>query len=187
MISKTSTGKEFGRITNYVFKKEKKSHVVIANGVRSGSSESMAKDFERQAAARPRVKQKMLHITLSFHELDRVQLSVSKEAILLSWLNALEKKGFPLSQTQYAIIEHTNTPHPHFHIVVNMVGNKGDALKSNYIGVKCKLASIAITKKYGLTPAKLEERIKAENDIVVSDVQEKENNQKKGQSGRLKR
>jgi hypothetical protein len=43
-----------------------------------------------------------------------------------------------ITETQFAITKHVDKDHPHLHIIANLVNNKGEAIKDNWIGLKGK-------------------------------------------------
>lgn len=63
-------------------------------------------------------------------------------------INYLEKLG--ITDTQYAITKHTDKNHLHLHILANLVNNKGNVIKDNWIGLKGKKAAQELTIKYEL-------------------------------------
>lgn len=55
--------------------------------------------------------------------------------------------------TQFAIVKHMDKDHSHLHIIANLVNNKGEAIKDNWIGLKGKKISQKLTRHYGLKEA----------------------------------
>ena len=58
-----------------------------------------------------------------------------------------------ITDTQYAIIKHIDKDHPHLHIIANLVNNKGEAIKDNWIGLRGKKIAQKLTLKYDLKQA----------------------------------
>src|SRR5678810_518518 len=54
---------------------------------------------------------------------------------------------------RFAIVKHIDKNHPHLHIIANLVNNKGESIKDNWIGLRGKKIAQALTLKYGLKEA----------------------------------
>lgn len=148
MISKViSPGKSFTGLCRYLFQNKDGAEVILSAGVRDYDHAKMAADFTIQAAQNPRLKSPVLHMILSWppHE----QISTDLMTVIAS--DFLEKMH--ISDTQVAVIKHSDRDHQHLHIVVNRVNNNGATIKDNYIGLRGKKTAQELTQKYGLTPA----------------------------------
>ncbi len=55
-----------------------------------------------------------------------------------------------INNTQYAITKHTDKDHQHLHILANLVNNKGETIKDNWIGLRGKKAAQKLTLQYNL-------------------------------------
>ncbi|WP_024568757.1 relaxase/mobilization nuclease domain-containing protein, partial [Elizabethkingia anophelis] len=64
----------------------------------------------------------------------------------------LEKLG--LSDHQYLMTKHGSTDHPHIHILVNRIDEKGKALNDSHISLKSQAISEKLSKELGLYTAK---------------------------------
>jgi hypothetical protein len=58
-----------------------------------------------------------------------------------------------ISDTQFSITKHIDKGHSHLHIIANLVNNKGETIKDNWIGLKGKKVAQDLTIKYGLKEA----------------------------------
>lgn len=58
-----------------------------------------------------------------------------------------------ITDTQLVIVKHTDKNHLHLHILANLVNNKGETIKDNWIGLRGKKVAQKLTKKYGLKEA----------------------------------
>jgi hypothetical protein len=58
-----------------------------------------------------------------------------------------------LENTQWALVQHFDKPHPHAHLVVNRVDNDGQTLKDNFIGQESRRVCQGIEQQLGLTVA----------------------------------
>ena len=146
MISKFLKASSFYHTCRYICQK-KGAEVLFAEGVRDYDFKLMAEDFHRQQQLRPGKEKAGAHIILSFHPDD----SPSDE--LMQELAQEYLSGLDLLNTQVAIVKHTDTRHPHLHIVVNMVDNDGKTISDSWIGLRGKKVAQRLTREYGLTPA----------------------------------
>jgi hypothetical protein len=58
-----------------------------------------------------------------------------------------------ISDTQFSITKHIDKGHSHLHIIANLVNNKGETIKDNWIGLQGKKVAQEMTLKYGLKEA----------------------------------
>ncbi len=58
-----------------------------------------------------------------------------------------------ITDTQFSITKHTDRNHPHLHVITNLVNNKGETIKDNWIGLRGKKVAQQLTIKYGLKQA----------------------------------
>ena len=147
MISKVITGKTFYGACRYVCMDEKRAVVLTAEGVRDYNYKFMAADFEMQHAMRPSLNKAVFHGILSFYPgeklSDQKMVEIAKEYLL-------EMK---IIDTQFAIVKHLDKNHSHLHILANLVNNKGETIKDNWIGLRGKKAAQKLTLKHGLKEA----------------------------------
>jgi hypothetical protein len=147
MISKVISGKSFYGVCRYICGNERRAVMLEAEGVRDHNYKLMAKDFEMQQALRPGLRKAVFHGILSFHPGDKIDdqqmLSIAKDH--------LEKIG--ITNTQHAIIKHTDRNHPHLHVIANLVDNNGATIKDNWIGLRGKKVAQQLTLKYDLKQA----------------------------------
>lgn len=146
MISKALKADSFYHTCRYVCQK-KGAEVLLADGVRSHDFRLMAEDFTRQQASRPGKEKAGVHLILSFHPDEKPSDDLMKE---IAW-EYLKRLG--ITDTQVAIIKHTDTNHPHLHIVLNLVDNAGNAISDSWIGLRGKKIAQDLTQKYQLIPA----------------------------------
>jgi hypothetical protein len=146
MISKFLKANSFYHTCRYICQK-KGSEVLVAEGVRDHHYKVMAEDFLRQQQTRPGKEKAGAHIILSFHPDDNPSDELMQE-IAGEYLARME-----LQNTQVVIVKHTDTRHPHLHIVVNMVDNDGNAIPDNWIGLRGKKVAQQLTQEYDLVPA----------------------------------
>ncbi len=147
MISKVIIAKSFYGACKYICEDERRAVILETEGVRSHSYKLMAKDFEMQQALRPTLKKAVFHGILSFYPGEKID-DQKMDAIAKEYL---EKMG--IINTQYAITKHTDRDHLHLHVIANLVNNKGETIKDNWIGLRGKKIAQALTLKYNLKQA----------------------------------
>lgn len=147
MISKVIIGKSFSGACRYVCKDQKRAVVLDAEGVRNYDWKLMSEDFERQHALRPSVHNVVFHGILSFYPGEKI----GDEKMIEIAREYLQKMN--ISDTQFSITRHIDRDHPHLHIIANLVNNKGETIKDNWIGLKGKKVAQQLTLNYGLKEA----------------------------------
>jgi hypothetical protein len=147
MISKVIIGKTFYGACRYVCMDQKRALVLETEGVRSYDYKLMAKDFEMQQAFRPSLKNVVFHGILSFYPGEKIEDQKMAE-IANEYLQEMK-----IINTQFAIVKHIDKNHSHLHIIANLVNNKGEAIKDNWIGLNGKKVAQKLTSKYGLKEA----------------------------------
>lgn len=114
MIGKIVTGKSFGGAVRYLLGKEPgKAYILTSDGVEPTSWQALIGSFEFQRRARPDVE----HISLSFHPDDDPRMSNQ----LMLDLARKYMQRMEITGTQYLVVRHTDTKHPHLHILYNRV------------------------------------------------------------------
>lgn len=164
MIGKTSIGTSFGGCVAYQYEKVEKGigEVLLSQGVRDYNREEMTADFNAQRKMNPGLGQAVWHTSISFKPEEAVRLDSEKmKAIAQDWL-----KGMNLDKTQYAVIRHTDTDHPHFHIIANRVGNDGQTISDSHNYVRSQKLLRQLEQKHGLSVVqekKQEHRLSLDN------------------------
>ena len=148
MISKAIRGKTFYGACRYICGDERRATMLEAEGVRGYDYRMMARDFEAQHSLRPGLGKPVFHGILSFYPGEKPD----DETITKIARDYLKHLG--IKDTQYVITKHTDKNHLHLHILANMVNNRGETIKDNYIGLRSKKAAELITIGYGLREAK---------------------------------
>jgi len=121
--------------------------LLTSNGVFAADCQTIAKSFELQGRMNPALVKKVGHIPLAFAVDDKERLTDDFMTKLA--LEYMQRMG--IVNTQYIVVRHHNTPHPHCHIVFNRVNNYGKTIsdKSDYH------RNVKVTKelkeKYSLT------------------------------------
>ena len=137
----------------YATQEHKHYEVMKAEGVRTHDPKLTIEDFKIQASLNPGIEKNCLHIILSHHPQDGEKIRGREQEILEDYLKKLKTRGIDFDQTQYIIYKHNDKGHEHYHLVANMVDNKGKRFNDSHIGYKMKYTSKEITQTYKLTPA----------------------------------
>ena len=159
MIGKIVTGKSFGGAVRYLLGKEPgKAYILTSDGVELTSRQALIGSFEFQRRARPDVERVVGHISLSFHPDDDPRMSNQLMLDLArEYMQRMEITG-----TQYLVVRHTDTKHPHVHILYNrvrydatLVPDRNERLRNMRI---CK----ELKQEYGLTFSRGKEQVSTE-------------------------
>lgn len=147
MISKVFNGHSFYHAVRYVCRQEIKPEILATEGVRAHDHRLMAQDFIAQHELRPSKKQACFHSVLSFHPSEKPDNATLVE-IAKKYL-----EGIGITNTQYAIVKHSEKAHMHLHVIANMVNNDGRSIPDNWIGLRGKKVAQQLTQEYRLVPA----------------------------------
>jgi hypothetical protein len=153
MIGKVKIGKSFAGICRYVLQEDKQAQVLDAEGVRTDSPAHMAQDFQYQQAQRPGLGNAVLHVALALPAEDAAGRSPEQLSELLREAGRAYVQGMKLENTQWALVQHFDKPHPHAHLVVNRVDNDRQTIKDNFIGQESRRVCQGIEQQLGLTVA----------------------------------
>lgn len=108
----------------------------------------VAWDFRQQAMAyggRNPIEKPVYHWALAYHPDD----NVTDEQMLKDTEEFLENMGF--GNTQYVVIAHHDTDHPHVHVIANIVDNAAKRISTYKMIDKAHQVAADITKKRGYT------------------------------------
>lgn len=118
--------------------------------------------LEHQAALNERVKANSVHVSLNFHESDKLNRE-KLCAIAESYM-----KGIGFEKQPYLVYQHHDAGHQHIHIVSTNIEKDGSKIEMNNIGRnQSENARKSIELKFGLTKAEGRNQ-KQENDLKVS-------------------
>lgn len=146
MIGKIVTGKSFKSAVAYVLKNDY-SRLLDADGVDTQDVESVIDSFDFQRLLRPEIEKVVGHISLSFHPddvpqaTDDLMVAVAKE-----YMQEME-----ITDTQYIIVRHTNTRHPHLHFIYNRVRYDSKLVPDRFQYYRNVRVCKELTRKYKLT------------------------------------
>ena len=111
MIGKVISAKSFAGTVGYVMKED--SQILDFEGIEPPEVKDMVRDFQDQTLLNPRLKNTVGHISLSFSEQNKDMLSDEKMTEIAK--EYMQKMG--IENTQFLIVRHNDTAHPHCHIV----------------------------------------------------------------------
>ena len=148
MIAKIIKGADFGGVINYMLSKEKgKAMVLASNNIGFTDQNLCVHEFALQASMRPNVQKPVCHTILSFSASDADQLT---DDVMIKIANEyLEKMGY--GDTQSLIVRHSDRQHPHLHICINRIGNKGKTISDRNEKYRSTKICRELTERYGLT------------------------------------
>ena len=135
MTAKILTRQSFSRATNYVFK-DGRSEVIDSKGIMVADPLSAAASFKVQAMLRPEIKSPVGHICISFHPDDTPRLT---NDMMVELCDAY-MKGMGIQDTQFLLVRHYDTKHPHMHLIFNRLRPEDRKRYEMYYDVKNALA-----------------------------------------------
>ncbi|BEG61581.1 relaxase/mobilization nuclease domain-containing protein [Coprobacter fastidiosus] len=146
MIGKITKGGSFKGCVKYVLNKEK-AELLAVSGVLMGDATTIAENFEAQQQLNPEIKKPVGHISLSYSLQDADRLTDRGIAQLAQ--EYMEEMG--IGNTQFIIVRHNDTKHPHCHIVYNRIGNDGKVISDKNDFYRNGQVTKKLKEKYGLT------------------------------------
>ena len=108
---------------------------------------SAAASFKVQAMLRPEIKSPVGHICISFHPDDTPRLTNE----LMVELCEAYMKGMGINDTQFLLVRHYDTKHPHMHLVFNRIDDNGKLISDRNWYLKNEKVCKKIKIQYGLT------------------------------------
>ena len=157
MIGKIVTGKSFKGAVEYVLNK-KNARLLDSDGVDTESARSVIADLNFQRKTRPEVTKAVGHISLAFHKNDTARLNDE----LMTGLAQLYMRRMGITGTQYIIVRHTDTEHPHLHIVYNRVKYDRKLVSDKHERRRNVKICKEMKREYGLTFSQDKENVKTE-------------------------
>ena len=157
MIGKIVTGKSFKGAVEYVMNKPG-ARLLSSDGVNTSDTREAIRSFNFQRKARPEKAEVVGHISLSFHADDAPKLTDD----LMRQLAGEYMQRMNITDTQYIVVRHGDTGHPHLHIIYNrvkydrtLVADKNERRRNVKV---CK----QLKRRYGLTFSNGRQNIKTE-------------------------
>lgn len=158
MIAKIVTGKSFGGAVRYLTDKSGHARMLDSDGVDLSDIGSIVGSFNFQRKARPEKTEVVGHISLSFHKDDAPRLTDEFMTVLAR--GYMQRMG--ITDTQYLVVRHTDTRHPHLHILYNRVKYDAKLVRSHNERIRSVAVCKDMKRKYGLTFSEGKENVKTE-------------------------
>lgn len=146
MIGKIVKGRSFKGCISYVLA-DKDANILVSEGVLETDTKSIINSFYMQSLLNPKLSKCVGHIPLAFSPDD-------KERMTDQFMERLAKEYMKLmgiENTQYIIIRHNNTSHPHCHIVFNRIDNDGKTISDKNDQYRNEKVCKQLKDKYNLT------------------------------------
>ncbi|WP_372750830.1 relaxase/mobilization nuclease domain-containing protein [Labilibaculum sp.] len=155
MIAKIVQGSGFKGAINYVLEK-KDASLLYGKGVRLKDKASIIQSFITQSKMKPNISKPVAHISLDFSAQDKARLTDQFMTDMAQ--KYLKKMGY--ENTQYIIVRHFDTEHPHIHLIINRIDNNGNRISDKKEKLRNTKICIELTKRYGLYIASGKENVK---------------------------
>ncbi len=154
MIGKIVKGRSFKGCVSYVME-AKDARLLTSEGMLETDVKSIINSFYMQSLLNPKLSKCVGHIPLSFSPDD-------KERMTDHFMKCLAKEymqAMGIENTQYIIVRHNNTNHPHCHIVFNRVDNDGKTISDKNDQYRNEKVCKQLKDKYNLTYGKGKENV----------------------------
>lgn len=155
MIAKAIKGKGFRGAVAYDLQKGKS--VLLDSNMSAkekGSVNAFAKEFGAVRALRPQLKKAVCHVSISLHPDENLSDSDWCK-VAQTWLNDM---GF--TDNQYIVSRHTDTKHPHIHILVNRIRLDGSVVSDSHDYKRQEAVMRKLEKEFGLIQVKNSKEVK---------------------------
>ena len=147
----------FARIVNYA-NNPKKARLIDSKNVRLDSNAAIAASMQGQADDKPgrKLSNPVYHISLNFAIEDKARLSDG----LMSEIAREYIQRMGIVNTQYIVCRHTDTAHPHLHIVANRVDNDGNTISDSNDNRRSTRICRQLSEEYRLHIAKGKDKVR---------------------------
>jgi len=154
MIGKIVKGKSFKGCISYVLG-SKDAKLLASEGVLETDTASIINSFYMQCLMNPNLSKCVGHIPLAFSPEDTPRLTDQ----FMRQLAKEYMKAMDIKNTQYIIVRHNNTAHPHLHIVFNRVDNDGKTISDKNDHFRNEKVCKQLKDSYNLTYGKGKENV----------------------------
>lgn len=146
MIGKIVKGRSFKGCISYVLD-GKEAKILASEGVLETDTKSIINSFYMQSLLNPKLSKCVGHIPLSFSPDDKKRMNDH----FMEQLAKEYMKAMGIMNTQYLIVRHSNTSHPHCHIVFNRVDYDGKTISDKNDRYRNEKVCKKLKDKYNLT------------------------------------
>lgn len=152
MIAKLIKGKGFRGALDYDLQKQK--GYILDSNMAGANSRELAKEFGVVRALRPNLVKAVCHVSISIGPDE--QLSDDQ------WREVAQEylQGMGYKNSQYVVTRHTDTEHPHIHILANRISMNGEVVSDSHDYKRQETIMRQLEHSYGLTPVELSSEIK---------------------------
>ncbi len=146
MIGKIVKGRSFKGCVSYVLG-DKDAKLLCSEGVLETATTSIINSFYMQSLLNPNLSKCVGHIPLAFSPEDKPRMTDQ----FMERLAKEYMKTMGIENTQYIVVRHNNTAHPHCHIVFNRVDNDGKTISDKNDRYRNEKVCKQLKDKYNLT------------------------------------
>jgi hypothetical protein len=158
MIGKIVKGRSFKGCVSYVLA-DKDAKILASEGVLETDKASIINSFYMQSLLNPKLSKCVGHIPLSFSPEDSPRMTDQ----FMERLAKEYMKAMGIENTQYIVVRHRNTSHPHCHIVFNRIDNDGKTISDRNDQYRNEKVCKQLKDKYNLTYGKGKENVNVQN------------------------
>ena len=144
MIAKLIKGKGFRGALEYDLKQGK--GLLLETNVAGQTPKELAKEFGIIRALRPTLGKAVCHVSLSIHPTEQLTDEQWRKAAQ-RWLT-----GMGFTNNQYVVSRHTNTEHPHIHILANRIDLEGNVVSDAHDYRRQEVIMRMLEKEWNLIP-----------------------------------
>lgn len=143
MIAKMIKGAGFRGALEYDLRQEK-GHILDTN-MAGDNPRALAREFGEMRALRPNLTKAVCHVSLSIGPSERLTDA--------QWGEAAQKylEGMGFKESQYVVTKHTDTEHPHIHILANRVTMRGEVVSDSHDYKRQEVIMRRLEREYGLS------------------------------------
>lgn len=167
MIGKIRQRSSAAHLINYLLQSKQNARILGANGVSTVTKQGCIRDFEMHVAENNRqgIKRPYNHIALAWSPQDKDKLT--DELMQQIAEEYLQRMG--ITDTQYIVVQHNCTEHPHVHIAYNRIDFRNRLIKSSNDYKRNARVCRELAEEYGLYIAPKRGR-KAFNKLTGADA-----------------
>lgn len=142
MIAKLVKGKGFRGALEYDLREQKGQ--LLDTNMGSDNPRDLAREFGEIRALRPNLTKAVCHVSLSVAHDEKLTDE--------QWKGAAQKylTGMGFQDSQFVVSKHTDTEHPHIHIIANRVTMKGEVVSDSKDYQRQEAIMRKLEKEYGL-------------------------------------
>jgi len=151
MVANITRGNNFYAVANYNQTKidEGKAQVIDKHNM-LGNTPNQIDKYLNKLSEGANTKNKVFHVSLNFHETDKVKLN--DENLIQISSEYMENMGY--GKQPYIVYRHEDTAHPHIHILSSRVDiHTQKRIEQDFERIKSQRITQELERKYGLTIA----------------------------------